>query len=91
MRSKLSFMPFVVAVGALLLLGGCVVNPVTGREELQLLGPDWEVATGRQSYVPLQQQSGGLYKADPALADYVASVGHRLRRTPSGVCRTSSW
>ena len=78
MRSKLSFMPFVVAVGALLLLGGCVVNPVTGREELQLLGPDWEVATGRQSYVPLQQQSGGLYKADPALADYVASVGHRL-------------
>ena len=78
MKFKLSFMPFAIIVGALLLLSGCVVNPVTGREELQLLGPDWEVATGRQSYVPLQQQSGGLYKADPALADYVASVGHRL-------------
>lgn len=67
-----------IVVGALLLLAGCVVNPVTGRQELQLYGPDWEVATGRQSYVPLQQQGGGLYKADPALADYVATIGHRL-------------
>ena len=68
----------IVVTCAVLLLAGCVVNPVTGREELQLLGADWEVATGRQSYVPLQQQSGGLYRADPALADYVANVGHRL-------------
>lgn len=67
-----------LAIANLLLLAGCVVNPVTGREELQLLGAEWEVATGRQSYVPLQQQDGGLYKADPTLADYVAGVGHRL-------------
>ena len=73
MSSKLA-----IAALAVLLLTGCVVNPVTGREELQLLGADWEVATGRQSYVPVQQQNGGLYKADPALADYVAHVGHRL-------------
>ncbi len=73
MDSKLA-----IAAFAVLLLTGCVVNPVTGREELQLLGADWEVATGRQSYVPLQQQHGGLYKADPALADYVMHVGHRL-------------
>ena len=78
-RLKHTFVRLAITVaGALLLLAGCVVNPVTGREEVQLLGPDWEVATGRQSYVPLQQQSGGLYKADPALADYVANVGHRL-------------
>ena len=67
-----------IATCAALLLAGCVVNPVTGREEFQLLGPDWEVAIGHQSYVPLQQQQGGLYKADPALTDYVASVGHHL-------------
>ena len=73
-----AFLQLAIVTGALLLLAGCVVNPVTGREELQLLGTDWEVTTGRQSYVPLQQQGGGLYKADPALADYVASVGRRL-------------
>ena len=72
------FIRLATVAGALLLLAGCVVNPVTGRQELQLYGPDWEVATGRQSYVPLQQQGGGLYKADPALTDYVATVGHRL-------------
>lgn len=80
-RFKLTSMPLATVVGTLLLLSACAVNPVTGRQELQLLGADWEVATGRQSYAPLQQQSGGLYKADPALADYVASVGHRLATT----------
>lgn len=68
----------VIATGVALLLAGCVVNPVTGREEFQLLGPEWEVTTGRQSYVPLQQQQGGLYKVDPTLTAYAASVGHRL-------------
>ena len=66
MRYKLTSMPLAIVVWALLLLSACAVNPVTGRQELQLLGADWEVATGRQSYAPLQQQSGGLYKAEPA-------------------------
>ena len=82
MRFKLRFKSVLtklaIATAALLPAAGCVVNPVTGQEELQLLGTDWEVATGRQSYVPLQQQRGGLYSADPALADYMAEVGRRL-------------
>ena len=73
MMSKLT-----VLTAVLLLAIGCAVNPVTGREEVQLLGTDWEIAEGSQSYVPLQQHSGGLYRADPALADYVASIGQRL-------------
>jgi len=60
------------------LAAGCAVNPVTGQRELMLLTTEDEIAFGEERY-PLQQQaSGGLYKVDPAVAEYVASVGARV-------------
>ena len=33
---------------------------------------------GLQNYVPMQQSQGGTYDVDPALTEYVSSVGHKL-------------
>lgn len=67
------------ALGAsLVLLGGCVINPVTGDRELALVSPEQEVAIGEQQYAPSQQMQGGDYKLDPALTSYVAGVGRKL-------------
>ena len=45
---------------ALLSLGGCVTNPVTGKNELALVTPAQEVAIGKQNYLPAQQSQGAL-------------------------------
>jgi predicted Zn-dependent protease len=63
---------------ALLGLGGCVINPVTGDRELALVSADQEIAIGQQQYQPSQQMQGGNYSLDPALGAYVAGVGQRL-------------
>ena len=59
----------------------CAVNPVTGRSELALVSfsPEEEVALGAKAYGPAVQQQGGFYR-DPALEEYVQSVGMRLAR-----------
>ena len=57
---------------------GCTVNPVTGRQELALLGVSWEIATGERNFAPMQQAGGGVYAVDPVLTDYVARVGNRI-------------
>lgn len=69
---------------ALLSLGGCVTNPVTGKNELALVTPAQEVAIGKQNYLPAQQSQGGALTVDPALTEYVRSVGQRMADT-SGV------
>jgi len=63
---------------ALLFIGGCAVNPVTGKKELLLVGEDWELNVGKQSYLPLRQSQGGDYTADPGVEEYVRSVGEKL-------------
>ncbi len=68
----------VAAAICLTWLVGCAVNPVTGRSELALLDENWEIATGRQNYAPVQQIEGGKYLVDPELTRYVAAVGARL-------------
>ena len=59
----------------------CAVNPVTGRSELALVSfsPEEEAALGAKAYGPAVQQQGGFYR-DPALEEYVQSVGMRLAR-----------
>ena len=66
------------ALAALLALGGCAANPVTGEKELVLISAEEEIAMGRKHYRAAQQAGGGVYKADPALGPYVASVGRRV-------------
>ena len=61
-----------------MLAAGCAVNPVTGQSELMLLTTEDEIAFGQERYPQQQQASGGLYRLDPAVAEYVASVGARV-------------
>ena len=62
----------------LLIFGGCVTNPVTGRSELALVTPDQELAIGKQNYLPAQQSQGGQLTVDPDLTRYVQTVGQRM-------------
>jgi predicted Zn-dependent protease len=65
-------------------LGGCAVNPVTGDRDLILVSGAQELAMGAQNYAPMQQSQGGPYDVDPALSEYVQSIGNRLAQA-SGV------
>lgn len=57
---------------------GCVVNPVTHKQEFSVVSPQQEVEIGAQQYGPSQQSQGGRYDRDPALLAYVAEVGRKL-------------
>ncbi len=59
-------------------LAGCAKNPVTGKNEISLVGQQWELDVGRQNYSPLRQSQGGDYVADPAVEKYVKEVGLKL-------------
>jgi len=69
--------PFIVLI-LLSWLGGCAVNPVTGDRDLILVSGEQELSMGAQNYAPMQQSQGGSYDTDPALSEYVRSVGNRL-------------
>lgn len=67
-----------LALALLFVIVGCAVNPVTGKHELHLVSEQEELAIGRKNYLPGQQQSGGQYRLDPALTDYVRDIGQKL-------------
>lgn len=56
----------------------CSTNPVTGKNELMLVGEGTELSIGEKNYAPMRQSEGGDYAMDPALATYVQRVGNRL-------------
>lgn len=60
----------------LLGLSGCATNPVTGRQDFVLMSEAQEIALGASSARQLARQYPPY--ADPALQDYVQSVGQRL-------------
>jgi beta-barrel assembly-enhancing protease len=64
----------------LTLISGCAVNPVTGKRELALVTEGQELAIGAEQYGPAQQSQGGALHIDPALSQYVSSVGQRLAK-----------
>ena len=68
----------VLLLAQLALLGGCAVNPVTGKSELVGLSEAQEIELGEQNYSPMQQAEGGEFDIDPALTASVADVGARL-------------
>jgi predicted Zn-dependent protease len=57
-------------------LAGCAVNPVTGERQFVLVSENQEVAMGQQGSAAAAQQIGLV--DDPALQDYVASLGMKL-------------
>lgn len=69
---------FLVSFLCVLVLSACVQNPVTGKKDLLLVSEDWELQVGAQQYLPLRQQQGGDYTADPKVENYVRSVGMKL-------------
>ncbi|KMQ74128.1 M48 family metalloprotease [Marinobacter subterrani] len=71
---KTSLFAIVLAVT----LGGCTVNPVTGEQQLSLIGEDQELAMGAEQYVPTQQTQGGQFYVDPELTLYVREVGEKM-------------
>jgi predicted Zn-dependent protease len=70
----ISGLALVLAVG----LAACSTNPVTGKNELMLVGEGTELAIGQKNYAPMRQSEGGDYAMDPALTAYVQRVGNRL-------------
>lgn len=59
-------------------LAACATNPVTGKNELMLVGEGTELSIGEKNYAPMRQSEGGDYAMDPALTAYVQRVGNRL-------------
>lgn len=62
----------------MLLFTGCSVNPVTGENQLSLIGESQELAMGAEQYTPTQQTQGGQFYIDPELTLYVREVGNKL-------------
>ncbi len=60
------------------LLTACATNPLTGKSNLMLVGPEWDAEVGRTQYAPMRQAQGGDYVADPEVEAYVQEVGARL-------------
>ena len=72
--------PFYVSLPAVLLtalLVSCGVNPVTGKQELNLVSEKQEISIGKKNYLPAQQSQGGEYTVDKGLTEYVDSVGQQ--------------
>ena len=60
-----------------ILLWGCAVNPVTGKEELSLISEPQEIAMGEENYPIATQINNGLFQ-DRELQDYVNRVGKKV-------------
>ncbi len=68
-----------LALAAGLTLGGCAINPATGKNQLMLVSEDQGIAMGRQADTAIIA-SIGLYP-DPALQSYVQQLGAKLAAT----------
>lgn len=75
---KLSLTRLITILLALLFIGGCATNPVTGDSDLSLYSENWELQVGEQQYAPLRQAQGGDFIVDPGVTDYVQAVGRRV-------------
>jgi predicted Zn-dependent protease len=68
--------PLALLLSSALLLGGCSVNPATGRSQLNFYGEQSEIAMGREADAEIVG-SVGLYD-DPLLQDYVQDLGSEI-------------
>ena len=65
---------------AVLSLGACGVNPVTGKKEIQLISAEQEIKLGTENYAPSRQSQGGDLLLMPELSAYVNEVGQRIAK-----------
>ncbi|MEE9342443.1 MAG: M48 family metalloprotease [Gammaproteobacteria bacterium] len=63
---------------SLMFVGGCAVNPVTGKNELSLVSEAQEMQIGEKYYSPSRQSQGGDYTVDKELTAYVDRIGQKL-------------
>lgn len=63
-----------------LLVTACAKNPVTGKNQLMLMGEDWDKQVGQQQYLPLRQMQGGDYVVDKGVETYVRQVGNKVAK-----------
>lgn len=62
----------------MLVLSGCAVNPVTGKQDFVLMSEDEEIALGRKLHPQVLKETEAY--EDAALQAYVQQVGERLAR-----------
>jgi len=67
-----------ILISSLFLAAGCGTNPVTGKNELQMVSEQQEIQIGEEYYSYLKQAEGGEYVSDPKLSEYVAKIGKKL-------------
>ena len=63
---------------ALIAVGGCATNPVTGKRELALISEQQEVQIGKEAAQETVQQMGLVN--DPPLQQYVSNIGMALAK-----------
>ncbi|MBM9536221.1 M48 family metalloprotease [Desulfobulbus alkaliphilus] len=68
---------WLAAVSTAGLASGCAINPVTGQNQLMLLTEQGEIAIDRE-HAPHQFSADYGAVQDPALNNYVSSVGHSM-------------
>jgi predicted Zn-dependent protease len=74
---------------AAILLTACAVNPVSGERDFVLISEDQEIAMGAQGAQSVAATIGEVN--DPALQQYVQTLGERLAVDSSGrICRGPS-
>jgi predicted Zn-dependent protease len=67
----------VLLIAAMWVLGGCEINPETGRVVFNVVPPEDEKAIGAEAHRQVLAEFGGVYY-DPPLAAYVESVGRKV-------------
>lgn len=60
------------------MIAACARNPVTGKQELQLVSEQQEIQIGTQNYLASRQSQGGDWVLDPELGNYVSGIGNKL-------------
>ena len=77
--SSVSRLKFIIFLGCLLLLAGCAVNPVTGKQNFTLMTEAEEIRKGEKAAAEVPA-TYGIYDELPALQDYVNEIGQKLAK-----------
>ena len=75
---KRNLIYFAVIIG-LFIIGGCVTNPITGKDELMLFGESDDVEMGKKYAPDVEKELGGRID-NPVLQNYIESVGQKMAK-----------